>query len=894
MGPCNIKSSAEAWNFGVDTFENAFLSSGKMTESLNYAISETQKKYPELNFDVKSFSDPIIEAMKETGDIPKNYYYGEKQTVTQKKIESIASKMEGLDSSGKQKFAKQIFTEALSKGYITEDAVKTAYASAMGLPTITPKVEESINKMADANKKVDDIEEEKVNKIKELQSLKSADKLSEEENIRIDEELKDIYSRQQQAKENARVVANELAQQMEPLSFWEQRMFARANMNLMGIKTLIKNLTGGIADTMLRQMGNVVGSTISTVTSGIMRKNNPLPFGKRALGGIESRKKILKNVSTAIKTGDTTYDKKLPSYNHMSVVTKLRQATDAAGINKIKLYASALLRVSPDAVGRTLAATDQIFNSSVYEGELASIAESKGLKGAEKTAFIIDPDAKSKEYAQRKADEATFKDNNFLSESFSFLKTDPMKLYEILRNKVKDDGTRRMSDFQARMLSSFTHALSVIIVPFVKTPINIMRQSVKYILPEVELAKDLMASKNETDPNMRQRIIYDAVGKVTVGIMLRNIAMNMISQGLITAGFKDDDPESKDTIESVKHGPNRINASALMRALAFQGVYSKKNDTWVELSALGVPGIVFGTYAHYMSTMSEEEKNDAKIPSIGGEAELFLSEFQSALDNTFLSGTNQAFEAINDKTGNKGQKFSINALMVMMAGFVPATAQTLSTQSDSKVKKQFDPDKEFTENLYSAFGYKFLAQSEDLKNKYFNLASESKYGPKKKDYLYFDNYLGRVLEANIDVFKPEKVNEDSPENRLLIEMSKADANNKGKLFPPAVGEKQSFKAKIGGKTQSFSVQLTDEQHEYLMQQAGKYRLMQATPYIMSEDFKSQSFEVKTKFLQEGPYKEGLEMAKKDLLANFPEVKTQRIEDNSKESKDEIKKLKKKY
>lgn len=882
---CNIKTSAEAWNFGVDTFEKAFLSSNKMTESLNYAISETQKKYPDLDFEVKSFTDPLISAMKETGDIPKNYSYGEKQTDIQKKIEAISTKMEGLDQAGKQKFAKQIFSKALDEGYITEEAVKTAYASAMGLPTITPEVNESIKKMANANKEVDKIEEEKVNKIKELQSLKSADKLTDEENVRIDEELKDIYSRQQQAKENARAAANELAQQMEPLSFWEWRLFSRANMNLMGIKTLLKNLTGGLADTVIRQMGNAVGSTISTITNGVMRKNNPLPFGKRALGAIEARKKVAKNVVTAFKTGETTYDKKLPSYNHMNAVTKLRQAIEATGLEKIKLYASTLLRVSPDLVGRTLAATDQIFNASIYEAELASIAESKGLKGAEKTAFIMDPDEKSKEYAQKKADEATFKDENILtkSQTLSHLKSDPSKMYQ----KYLEQGK---SKFAARMYSSLFHAASTIITPFVKTPINIMRQAARYILPEVELARGLMDAKNETDPNIRQRIVYDAIGRVAVGIMFRNVAMNMVAQGLITAGFKDDDPESKDTIESVKHGPNRINASALIRALAFQGVSSKKNDTWVDLSSLGVLGIVMGTYAHATSSMSEDEKIDARNISLSGEASLALSELQSALDNTFLSGTNQVFEAINDKEGNKAQRAGVNAFMVAISGIVPATMQTLSTQSNANVKKQFDPDKGFTENLYAALGYKLFAQSENLKNKYFNLASEEKYGPKKKDYMMFDNYLGRVLEANLDVFKPETVKEDTPENRLLVEMGKAKDDEKGKLFPPAISDTQTMKT---GK-KSFKVQLTNEQHEYLMQQAGKYRLMQATPYIMSEDFTNSSLEVKTKVLQEGPYKEGLEMAKKDLLANFPEVKTQVIEEGSKSSKNEVKKLKKKY
>lgn len=883
---CNIKTSAEAWNYGVDTFEKAYLASGgKMDESLSYAIAETQKAHPDIDFDVKSFTAPIIEYMKESGEIPKNYSYGEKQTATQKKIESISQKMSGLDDNGKKKFAKQIFTKALEEGYITEDAVKEAYASAMGLPTMTPEVDSAIKKMAETNRKVDEIEQEKVDKIKELQDLKSTNQLNDEENARIDGELKDIYARQQQAKEDARIAANELAQKMEPLSFWEWRLFSRANMNLMGIKTLLKNLTGGLADTVLRNMGNAVSSTASTIVNVTLRRNNPLPFGKRALGSLDARNKVAKNVKTAFKTGAATYDKTLPSYNHMSTVTKLRQAIESTGIEKVKNYVSALLRVSPDVIGRTLAATDQIFNSSVYESELASIAESKGLKGAEKTAFIMEPDEKSQAYAQKKADEATFKDENIITESsvLKNLKVDPAVMYQ----KFLDKG---LSKQMARFYSSLFHAGSTIVTPFVKTPINIMRQTARYLLPEVELGKGIMDAKKETDPNLRQRIIYDAAGRAVVGIALRNIAINMVSQGLITAGFKDDDPESKDTIESVKHGPNRINSSALMRALAFQGVSSKKDDTWVELSSLGVFGVLMGTYAHALSTMSEDEKMDAKTPSLVGETGLLLSEIQSALDNTFLSGTNQIFEAINDDSGKKGQRAGINAFMVAMAGIIPATAQTLSTQSDDKVKKQFDPDKSFTENLYKAFGYKFMAQSDDLKNKYFNLASEDKFGPKKKDFMFFDSYLGRVLEANLDVFKAEKVDEGTPEYKLLDEMNKAPKDSKGKLFPSAVGDIQSIKS--GKKT--YKVKLTQEQHEYLMQQAGKYRLMQATPYIQSKDFSDSSFEVKTKFLQEGPYKEGLEMAKKDMLANFPEIKNQKIEGSGDESKKEVQKLKKKY
>lgn len=892
---CNIKTSAEAWNFGVDTFEKAYLSTtGKMSESLSYAISETQKKYPDLNFDVKSFTDPIIKYMKDSGEIPKNYSYGEKKTDVQKKVEEISKKMDGLDNEGKQKFAKKIFSKALEEGYITEDAVKTAYADAIGLPSMNEDIEVAIKKMADANKEVDKIEQEKVDKIKELQSLKKENGITPEVDEKINNELKDIYSRQQQAKENARIAANEIAQKMEPLSFWEWRLFSRANMNLMGVKTLLKNLTGGLADTVLRNTGNAVSSTASTIISKTIKRNNPLPFGKRALGSLEAKKRISKNVTTAFKTGDAKYEKELPSYNHMSAYTKFKHAIEATGMKKIKLFASALLRVSPDLVGRTLAATDQIFNSSIYESELASIAEAKGLTGAEKTAFVMDPDEKSQAYAQRKADEATFKDENILTESnvLKNLKADPLTLYKRFTATDKD-GKPKMSKFQARILSSLFHATSVIITPFVKTPINIMRQAAKYLLPEAELVQGMLKAKNEKDALLRERIIYDSLGKAVVGGILRNVAIEMVAKGLITAGFKDDDPESKDTIESVKHGPNRINISAFMRGMAFQGIYSKESDVWVDLSSIGVLGIVMGTYSHAMSTMSEDEKLDSKTPSLSGEAKLALSELQSALDNTFLSGTNQVFEAINDKQGNKSQRAGVNAFMVAVAGIVPATAQTLSNQSDPNVKKQFDPEKSFTENLYSALGYKYLFQSKDLKNKYFNLASEETYGPKKKDYMFFDNYLGRVLEANLDVFKVENVNEGTPEYKLLNEMNKVSGEEKGKFFPPAVGKNQSFKVKIKGKSQTLKIELTDEQHEYLMQQAGKYRLMQATPFIMSKDFDNSSFETKVEVLK-SLYKEGLDMAKKDLLANYPDIKKQKTDTGSKYDKKYIDKLKKKY
>src|ERR1051325_8893677 len=87
---CDVKTSAKAWNDGIDAFENAMNLNGDPRKSLTYALSQIKKNNPDLNFSEDSFVEPVVEAYKKAGIIPQNFKYGkEKLTKIEKALENF-------------------------------------------------------------------------------------------------------------------------------------------------------------------------------------------------------------------------------------------------------------------------------------------------------------------------------------------------------------------------------------------------------------------------------------------------------------------------------------------------------------------------------------------------------------------------------------------------------------------------------------------------------------------------------------------------------------------------------------------------------------------------------------------------------------------------------------
>lgn len=893
MSKCDIKESAKAWNDGIDAFEKAFkLNGGKATPAFNYAMDEVREKHPDVDFETSSFTDPIIEKLKASGVIAESYKYkdGAKKPATQKRIENAVEKMKGLDPDQKKKVARDLYGKFSEDGTLTEEGVKNIYADALGIPAMDDAMHAQIDATAKSLQHLKSVEDEVHTQIKNMQADKDANggKLTPAQDEHYTNLFQTLAGSRQTAQSQAIAQQAKFSALLKEKKWWAHQLADYMALNLMNLVSLAKNVSGAIADWTYRTMSNSVAPVASKLMS-MKTGVHSNPFGAR-ISGVK-RANLKNKASLAWKHGITDFNNELPRPNHLDAVGRFRQAMNESGWEKVKGVISTALKIHPQFISRGLSVPDAMVYELKKTSELNRIAEAKGLNGADKEAFFLDPDEKSLEVANDLAKKATFKQDfpeklRFLQEWSAY---DP---HEATKKLVKDG---KMSLMSARILTSFRAILQKSTMPFIKTPINIVRVAGRMLLPEYHFAQSIAKAYKETDEVEKQRLIADGVGGLVAGMFLRTVALELVANGLISSGYSDEDKKTKDIVEQEAGGPNRVNLSALVRGLTFGDTQKKEGDKYIDLSTMGAMGIALAAYAHAYSKLSKEDielqtqyskdlTNAVKIPLKSG-----FSALGTSLDFTFFTGFNQLQGAILNREGKELDRYGVSLVANMFTGIAPSAYQKLSTQLDPNVKKQFDTDLEFHENLANALGYRFAFQSKELRNKYFSLAEKE--GVKKKAHMLFDNYLGRVLESELDFPKLTDAKDGDPITKLYNATREVDKDKRDKLIPASISDEVSVPYRRGGKNRSEKVKLTPEQHDYLQERASTYRMMLVTPFIMSQDFDKMSHEDRAKTLQEF-YQEGLNNAKKDLKGKYPDIREQRIVGEG--DKSTVEKMKKKY
>lgn len=938
---CNIKDNIDALNHGLDSFEKAFkYTGGKMTDALKFALSEIKNQYPELDIDSKTFTDHVSDIMKEADLIPKSYEFGKgrgknkddkttkissdlkgiekdekvaesKKNKYREKVAKTVDKLTGLKEDQKATVVSELMNELIESGIINNKLVLNAISKATGKPEMTQKILDASDALSDANFRLESAKDNITETVKKSVALNKAKSTISEEDFntrdeKIKKELEDLAKEEFLASDEVKKAGLELSRLTPPYSFWYHDNIMAAQLNLMTAKSFWKNITGTLPDAAIRYMGSSVGAVIG-LGFPMFKKTNPLPFGSKALGVIYAakNKKIQRQMKLAAKYGSNEVAGDIPSHNYFDYINKFRNAKEnwKQGEKKQAIidWLGGALRVSPGIAGKILATPDQAIYTSAYEAELNSLADSKNLTGSKKTAFMMRPDERSALYAHDKARFATYKNDIKLIKKFTdLLSYDPRKHYQELIANGTDPIT-------AKARTSVIATFKMIAAPFVKTPAALVNFTFKYIIPEADLAKTMWYDfRPEEDANIKNRIMAESVGRYVAAATFRYIAINMVAQGLISSGFSDDDERLIDVQEQAKGGPSKINVSALFRGMTGQGYKERKGDQWHSLSFLGGTGMIMGTYARMYSKMSEEERI-ALSDQNPTDPSFYLSSpsapiavIRSAMENSFLSGTNMIFKTLSEENEDQWSKFGINAANLMMTGAYNSHLQELSKASDPNVKKQYDKDLPFHENLLNKFGYNFAygKLGTGMKDKFFSLSKEEELATKKKRYLLFDNYLGRFLAnetgLDADVFFSDK---DSEASKLYTASQKVEKEDRKSFAPAGVGQVQSVKFKSKGKTSTINVDLTPEQHEFLMKKASMARMFFAAPVINSDEFSKSHPMAQSESLQKA-YKLGLDEAKKMLLARYPEVKKQKTDKQIEEDemddsiKEQVKKLEK--
>lgn len=872
---CDVKQSSAAWNTGIDAFKKSFLLSGDTTKALRYAISEMQEQHPDIDFDPDSFINPLVSSLKQKGMIDKDYdFKKETDKKTEREISKTTEKFSTLNQDQKKTLAKKMFGKLQEQNLLTQDDIQNLYAEAVGIPSMDESTKKLITEASSAVKAYEETDNSIKALYNEITGLKENQdgSLTADQDKDVTERIKTLAIEQQKQKFIANRAQSDLAQKLAEKSFWMWDFADNIRMNLMSPVSLLKNLTGAVIDAGVRQPKNMISGLSSLITNPITT-NKTGRIGSRFIGGLMNADKSFKNAMESWKYGRTEFSKDLPSTDYLNVVTSWKKFLDSTGKTKAINAVATLLKVTPDFVKRTLSATDAFFYDNYIRSELNRIASQKGLSGAEKELFMVDPDEESVKIATDRAKDITFKTDSKLSNKLTYNARDHY------RRLVKEG----MNPTMAKVRTGLSSIGVTIIAPFIKTPINILRISSRYLLPEWELARTIMKASKETDGNEKQQIIADGMAHVAVGAYIRYVSFKAVAAGLVSAGYKDEDEKTRDAVEQRLGGPNRINYSALLRIMVGGDAKHMNGDKSIDLNSAGVLGVVLGTYAHAYNSYSKEDKEDQMQfnKALAHPLDLGKSLATSTLDLTFLSGTNQVFEAMKADQG-KTSAYLNSVFTTLFTGIEPSTVQKLSTALVENKKQTFNRDLTLMENVANTLGYKFLFQGANgMKDKYFALAKEGE-ALKKKDYMLFDNYFGRVLQEEFGVFKSKDI-QDTPVAKLLESANTVEKEERSKMFPSSINKKQTLKGRGG----SFKAELNDEQHAYLMEKASTMRMIAATPYINSEDFKTDSYEVKAETLKKF-YKDGLDSAKKLLVEKYGKENLSII-DKSKEEKSASKK-----
>lgn len=860
---CDLKTSSQAWNDGIDAFKKAFkLSGGKTTPAIKFALSEIQKNHPDLDFDQDSFVNPLVNSLKEKGVIDGKYKFGEtksKPKVSENKVAEIVEKAKGLNEDQKKTLAKKVYNKLNENDLLSQEEVQSFYSEAIGLPSMDENMKVLVKDVAKNNKAVDAVNKEIKTVLGQAQQEKAEStdkKLPSDRDKHYETKINDLNKKKKEAESKAQASSYDLAQNLQEKGFWLKDLTDMARMNLMNPVSLLKNFTGAITDGAMRQASNATSSGISEILYRVFNQKRTNPILAKTKGALATKK--WQSIKEAWKFGAVDKSKtELPAGSSLNSSNEFRRAMDATGYNKLKHYVAGAFKYSPERIAKTLAATDAVFYDMAYNAELNRIAGEKGLKGFDKAAFNENPDDESKKIAKEYANKVTFRqDMPFgLKTSFNF---------EAGKKWLMDN--KNMSPTAASYISGAAYMATTLVFPFVKTPANIIRNALTIMMPELTMAKGVFdAYAVKDNATEKQRILTEATAKAITGMVIRNIAMEMIAQGLISAGYSDEDEKTKDIIEQQAGGPNRINVNALMRGLTFGEMKMESGDRFVDLSSLGVLGIVFGAYAHAYTKMKKEDLY-AEKDIIKHETSILpkvtLGTLGTAMDQTFFTGINELQRAIKETDGGAGNKYVINNMMTMLGSIIPSTMQKFSTAKDPFVYKQYDKHKSFGENLSNTLGYRIAGQTGTMDKKYFSLSKDEESSLKKKDYFLLDNYLGRVLQQEIDVFKAEKAEDKTPISNLYKASREVDKDQRDKLFPASVGVKQNFNG--------VNLDLNKEQRSYLEDRAAIQRTLLATPYIMSKDFEKSTFDERVEILKSF-YQDGLESAKKELIQKYPEL-----------------------
>ena len=396
-----------------------------------------------------------------------------------------------------------------------------------------------------------------------------------------------------------------------------------------------------------------------------------------------------------------------------------------AGLDRARLAAETVLGVPPETMLRLLQLGDTPFRRMAQARLLSESAQLAGKTGKAVSVAVRLPSEKALAKIEQEAAEAVFQQDT------------PLSRAALSVSNMWGLGNR----------VGIARTLAKTIIPYTKTPANVIDEMLDYSLPGYSLVTKGIPAMQAKDA----RGVHMAIGKTLTSLTIGAVAKTLADAGVI-GGAAEDSEKTRD-IQYKTLPPRTINISALQRFAEGDSTELQPGDQVMNLEKMGIVG---GMLATWNEASKATEKGDFISPEFL--TALVPETLSFAMNQSFLKGTNSLLSAMLDGKRDKMDRWIANYFGTISSIAIPNTFGAISrAMSDSlpekiKMKDVEGEGVERTLNLFNeVIKRKLPGAGEDLPRKIDIWGREIPQTPEGADpvlYNFFDFTKSR--EATYD------------------------------------------------------------------------------------------------------------------------------------------------
>ena len=407
-------------------------------------------------------------------------------------------------------------------------------------------------------------------------------------------------------------------------------------------------------------------------------------------------------------------------------------------LDRLRLAAEGTLGIPAETMLRLLQLGDAPFRRIAQARLLSEQAQLAGLTGKALQTAVRLPGAQQLSKIEQEAAEAVFQQDTALTRAA----LSAANLFGI-GNKF---GPARL--------------LGKSIIPYAKTPANVIDEMLEFSLPPYAIMKARFAYKSK-DYRKSQMLI----GKALTGTALLAVAKKLSDEGII--GGK---PSVSEKIRDVQYqalAPRTINISALNRFANSESTAIEPGDKIISLDKMGITGAILSIMNSAMDATKQGKEGSFELSSLLPETLSF------AFNQSFLKGTNSLLSAMLDGSGATLDKWISDYYGVVASIPFPNTLTAVSRSMRETMPEKFqikDVSGDGVERMINVFGEvlkrRLPSMDEDMPRRIDIWGREVPQTPEGADpiaYNFFDVTKGREVSYDpitLGIYKIFKATDD--------------------------------------------------------------------------------------------------------------------------------------